>query len=302
MIIWFSEMDLSWSDLTHEALVEIFKRVGFEDLYQSVPLVCTTWRNASLDSACWERVNMEDSFRKREETMMWWQPSFEKKIDYMVKLVVDRSRGRLLELSTRHCSNAALSYLASRCPLIRSISVASSSGVTDLAACQIAKACVQLEQLDVSECQNLTFFSMEEFGVNCKFVTVLKRNRFIGECDPARKNLLPSEYLRTTSTASADGEVYIFSKLMPNLKHLELRYSKLTDQGLALIVDGCPNLEYLDLVGCSNLTKRALDQARGKLKNLKEFKRAPVANHLGNTRYGHWRLYDERFQSGFFQF
>lgn len=109
------EMELSWADLTYEALVEIFKRLDFEDLYLSVPLVCKAWCRASMDSACWERVNMEDCFRKREETSMWWEPSFEKKMDYMVKLVVDRSRGNLRELSTRHCSNAALCYLATRC-------------------------------------------------------------------------------------------------------------------------------------------------------------------------------------------
>lgn len=298
------EMELSWADLTYEALVEIFKRLDFEDLYLSVPLVCKAWCRASMDSACWERVNMEDCFRKREETSMWWEPSFEKKMDYMVKLVVDRSRGNLRELSTRHCSNAALCYLATRCPLIRSISVASSSGITDLSACQIAKACRQLEHLDVSECQNLTYFSMEQIGLNCKYVTALKRNRLIGECDPARKSLLPREYLQTVTPASADGEVLVLAKLMPKLKHLELRYSKLSDQGLASLVDGCTDLEHLDLIGCSNLTWRALDQAGEKLKNLKVFLKsnASVPNHLGNARYGHWQLYDDRFQSGFFQF
>lgn len=297
-------MERSWADLTYEAMVEILKRVGFEDLYVTVPLVCKAWRAASLDRACWERVHMEGCFNMRPETAAWWQPSFEKKMDYMVTLAVKRSCGTLRELSTRHCSNSALSHLASRCSSVRYVSVVSSCGITDLSICHIAKFCPQLEVLDVSECQNLTSYSLEQIGLNCKSLTVLKRNRFIGDYDPGRKSLLPPEYSRTTSPANADAEVHVFSKLMPNLKHLELRYSKLSDQGLLSLVDGCTNLEHLDLIGCLNLTRRALDAAGEKLPNLKVFLKstAPVRNHLDIARYGHWQLYDERFQSGFFQF
>lgn len=298
------EMERSWADLTYEALVEIMKRVGFEELYVAVPLVCKAWKAAALDPACWERVHIEPCFRARCESAAWWQPPFEAKVDYMLKLAVDRSMGSLLELSTRHCSNSALAYLGSRCSSVRLISVASSPGITDPSICQIAKACRHLEHLDVSECQYVTSESLEQIGLNCKSLTVLKRNRFIGDYDPARKSRLPLEYPRTSSTpANADAEVLVFSKLMPNLKHLELRHSKLSDQGLVALVDGCSNLEYLDLTGCSNLTRRALDEATARLPNLKELRKLTTsARNPDTARYGHWQLYDERFQSGFFQF
>lgn len=297
------EMERSWADLTYEALVEIMKRVGFEELYVGVPLVCKAWRAASLDRGCWERVHMEPCFRNRTETIAWWEPAFEAKVDYMLKLAVDRSAGSLLELSTRHCSNSAVSYLASLCPSVRLISVASSRGVTDSSICQLAKACPQLEHLDVSECQNVTITSLEQIGLNCKSLMVLKRNRFIGDYDPARKSRLPPEYSRTSSPANADAEVLVIATLMPNLQHLELRHSKLSDQGLVSLVDGCTNLEYLDLTGCLNLTRRALDEAPARLPNLKELHKSttPVRN-VDVARYGHWQLYDERLQSGFFQF
>ncbi|KAI5083756.1 hypothetical protein GOP47_0003499 [Adiantum capillus-veneris] len=298
-----TEMERSWADLTYEALVEVMKRVDFEQLYVGLPLVCKAWRVASLDPGCWERVHMEPSFRIRSETDAWWQPAFEAKVDYMLKLAVDRSAGSLLELSTRHCSNSALSYLASRCPSARLVSVSSSRGVTDLSICQLAKSCPQLEHLDVSECQNVTVTSLEQVGQNCKSLTVLKRNRFIGNYNPSRKSQLPSEYSRTSSPANADAEAQVICTLMTNLKHLELRHTKLSDQGLFSLLDGCTNLECLDITGCLNLTRRAKEEARARLPNEKlRDDKTPAQRNVNVDRYGHWQLYNERFQSGFFQF
>ncbi|KAH7430036.1 hypothetical protein KP509_09G079900 [Ceratopteris richardii] len=297
------ETERSWADLPHETLVEILKRVGFEELYMAVPLVCKAWRTASLDRACWQRVNMESCFCNRTESSAWWQPVFEGKVDYMLKLSVNRSAGSLLELSTRHCSSSALIYLVSRCPSVRHVSVASSRGVTDLAICQLAKSCPQLEHLDVSECANVGLKSLEQIGLSCKYLRVLKKNRFIGDYDPARKSRLPPEYSRTPSPSHADAEVSVIATYMSNLKHLELRHSKISNQGLLTLVEGCTDLEYLDLVGCLNLTRGTIEEAAAKLPNLKELRRSTAPVRTSDVaRYGHWQLYDERFQSGFFQF
>jgi F-box/leucine-rich repeat protein 2/20 len=106
------EVDRSWADL--EIIVEVLKRVGFQDLYVSVPLVCKAWRRASLDPACWVCVDMSKCFSSRKEVVDWWRPAFEAKMDYMVKLAVDRSYGGLRELSARHCSDSVICYLCSR--------------------------------------------------------------------------------------------------------------------------------------------------------------------------------------------
>ncbi|KAM1731743.1 hypothetical protein ACFX11_017589 [Malus domestica] len=65
---------------------------------------------------------------------------------------------------------------------------------------------------------------------------------------------------------------------MPNLEHLELehlelRFSKVSSKGFALVSIGCPNLEYLDLFGCVNLTGQVIENATSNLKNLKEIKK-----------------------------
>ena len=83
---------------------------------------------------------------------------------------------------------------------------------------------------------------------------------------------------------------------MPNLRHLELRFSKVSVKGLGLISMGCPHLENLDLFGCVNLTGRYIDKATSELKNLKEIKKPNTfipRSVYHSERYGHWRLYDD---------
>ncbi|RZS11215.1 hypothetical protein BHM03_00042529, partial [Ensete ventricosum] len=41
-----------------DCLVNIFRRLGLDDLTVSVPFVCTCWWRASLDPACWEALNL----------------------------------------------------------------------------------------------------------------------------------------------------------------------------------------------------------------------------------------------------
>jgi hypothetical protein len=41
---------------------------------------------------------------------------------------------------------------------------------------------------------------------------------------------------------------------MPELRTLQLFRDKLTNAGLASIIDNCPHLESLDLTGCRNIT------------------------------------------------
>ncbi|KAI3957376.1 hypothetical protein MKW98_003097 [Papaver atlanticum] len=99
--------------------------------------------------------------------------------------------------------------------------------------------------------------------------------------------IVPNEYL---NACLQDGnvEATAIGKFMPNLEHLELRFSKLT---------------YRDLCGCSNFTSRDIENASTNLKNMKrlEIPTCYVPRDVFPTeRYGHWRLYDERFQPSSF--
>jgi len=167
----------------------------------------------------------------------------------------------------------------------------------------VGACCTMLTELDISNCYEVSYKSLEVIGQSCQNLRVLKRNIF-NWIDPSEHvGIVPEDYLRECPQ-DGDREAITISKFMPKLKHLELRFSKLTAVGLNSIPGGCKELEVLDLFGCANLTSRGIDQAAANLKNLETLVKPNIyiprsSFHMG--RYGHWQLYDERFQTNIFQ-
>lgn len=190
-----------------------------------------------------------------------------------------------------------------RCPKLEVLSIKSCPNVTDASMADIAFRCPMIKELDISYCHEISHESLVLIGRNCPDLTILKRNA-MNLLDPSEHaGIVPDEYLKTCPQ-DGNSEAASIGKSMPNLKHLELRFSKVTAKGLALISAGCPNLEYLDLFGCVNLTSRDIDNATSELKNLKDIKKPNfyIPRSVFHTeRYGHWRLYDERFQTDVFR-
>lgn len=122
--------------------------------------------------------------------------------------------------------------------------------------------------------------------------------------DPSQHTgIVPKEYLNAIPQ-DGDSEAAVIGKFMPHLLCLELRFSKLSAKGLVLISEGCLDLEYLDLSGCANVTSREIVNATANLKSLKDIKKPNfyIPRSVFHTeRYGHWRLYDERFQTDVFR-
>lgn len=292
----------SADDIPFEALIDIFSRLDLEERWKSVSFVCKGWFKAFKDPSFWQVVDFENYFARKRETASWWNTEFEEKMDKMVKIAVDYSCGDLRELHVRHCSDEALIYLAQRCANLQRLSIKACPSVTDASACQIALGCHRIEELDISYCHNISCAALEKIGLTCRNLTIVKRN-MLNSLDPSEyRDLVPTEYIRA-APLSGDEEATSFAKFMPNLKHLEMQFSKLSPKGLMVLVNGCLNLEHLDLFGCSNLPSRALDQASENAKNLKlirpNFFVPRSAFHV--ERYGHWQLYDERFQTNAFQ-
>ncbi|EFJ25047.1 hypothetical protein SELMODRAFT_414319 [Selaginella moellendorffii] len=208
-------------ELPREILVHILRRLGFEDRYAAATLVCKAWRDAATDPACWDVANVEECFERRLEVALWSTDEFEERIDAMVKNVVDWSRGGLRELHARHCSNAALVYVASKCPRLQSLSMRDSPNLTDVAGAAIAAACPELRELDLS---------------NTKCISL--------ECFKPCKSLGAA-----------------FANAMPGLEVLEFRNGALSDADLQSILDGCSKIRHLDLRGCQGLSNAAVEAA-----------------------------------------
>jgi len=117
---------------------------------------------------------------------------------------------------------------------LRHIQLASCMRVSDEGWCEAAKKFPQLEEIDISYGFQ-TKISLEVIGQNCPWLKSLVYNGMSyggrSKCD----------------------EAFIIAKTMPGLRHLDIHKNPLTDDGLLAILDGCPLLESLNIVGCYNL-------------------------------------------------
>lgn len=165
---------------------------------------------------------------------------------------------------------------------------------------KLASRCPLLRELDISFCYQISHKSLALIGQHCPNLQILKRNLMTRFNSSQQERFVPREYL-DTCPQDGDTEAAAIGKFIPQLIQLELRFSKLTNKGLALISEGCVNLEHLDLFGCTNVTSRGIANASSNLKQLKTLKKPHFCLEAQTQRYGHWQLYDDRFQMDFFR-
>ncbi|KAL6842221.1 hypothetical protein ACP4OV_027869 [Aristida adscensionis] len=295
-----------WSELTAVCLAEAFSRLALEDLWPGAMACCRSWRDAARSRpGLFAALDLEPGFGDSAgaEAAAWWTPAFQRRVDAMLRSAAALAAGELREVRVRHCSDDALAFAAERSQKLTILSIKTSPSVTDRSMFIVAASCPMLTELDISNCYEVSYKSLEVIGQSCQNLRILKRNIF-NWVDPSEHvGIVPEDYLRECPQ-DGDREAIAISKSMPKLKHLELRFSKLTAVGLNMIPGGCKELEVLDLFGCVNLTSRAIDQAAANLQNLEKLVKPnfyiPRSSfHMG--RYGHWQLYDERFQTNVFQ-
>ena len=194
-------------------------------------------------------------------------------------------------------------WLYFRCPNLEVLSIRSCPNVTDDFISRIDLRFPKLRELDVSYCYEISHDSLALIGRNCPNLKVLKRN-LMNWLDPSQhEGIVPNEYLNACPQ-DGESEAAAIANSMPHLEWLEIRFSKLSVKGLRLICQGCPKLEFLDLSGCANLTSRDIANASSNSACLKDIKKPNfyIPRSVFHTeRYGHWQLYDERFQTDVFR-
>ncbi|XP_077238153.1 SKP1 interacting partner 1 [Tasmannia lanceolata] len=297
-----NEEKREWAELTQVCLVNVFSRLTYSERWKGTMFVCKSWFEASKCPSLFSRFDLEPQFLAVPDSYLWWNSEFENKIDSILRSVACWSDGRLKEIHVRHCSDRSLAFVAERCPNLQVFSIKSCPNVTDMSITKVAFACSMLGELDISYCHEISYKSLEVIGLRCPNLKVLKRN-LLNWLDPSQHiGIVPNVYLNACPQ-DGDREASVIATSMPKLEHLELRFSKMSANGLASVADGCGSLEYLDLFGCANLTSRSMENAAAKMKNLKTLVRPNfyIPRSLFHMeRYGHWRLYDERFQTNAF--
>ncbi|XP_061347495.1 F-box protein SKIP1 [Gastrolobium bilobum] len=297
------ETESEWAELTRECLINILSRVTLEDRWRGSMLVCKSWFSAFKDPSLHSVFNLDPLFDSLPESPWLWSPHFEIKIDSMLRSVVQWTHSSLTQIRIRHCSDRSLALVAERCTNLEVLSIRSCPRVTDDSISRIALGCPKLRELDISYSYEITHESLVLIGRNCPNLKVLKRN-LMNWLDPSQHvGIVPNEYLNACPQ-DGESEAAAIANSMPHLQSLEIRFLKLSAKGLNSICQGCPQLEFLDLSGCANLTSRDIANASSSLAHLKDIKKPNfyIPRSVFHTeRYGHWNLYDERFQTDVFR-
>ncbi|CAH8352863.1 unnamed protein product [Eruca vesicaria subsp. sativa] len=266
-----SRLHPDWTELPPECLLDIFSRLSIGQRRKGPMLVSKTWANLCQEPHLNTILDLETEFLSSEDSKYWWSHEFEKKVDSTIRSVVDKSQGGLIEIRVRHCTDQSISYVAERCPNLEVFGVKYSPRVTVESMRKIASNCTKIKELDISCSYEISCLCMEIVSKNCKNLHILKRNLMP---PPEIVRLRHCTYVDTTSfetLGNVDANTII--KYMSQLKHLELRFSTLTDRALERLCKVCSNLEYLDLFGCRYLTSDGITNSILKLKNLKEIKK-----------------------------
>lgn len=260
----------SWANLNPDALAEVFSHLPFEDRLRTLPLVCNGWRNASKYPTCWTHLDTEDWFDKRTERDYLWEFESEDTMEKLVMKAVDMSCRQLRVLRTRHITDAAVEYIADRCPSLEVLAISNSLYITDKSITKLAAKCTNLRELDLSDCYNISDQALEAVGRHCKSLVWLGRNML-----HKQRDFIPS----TGPVPGGDEEAIAVSKHMVKLKHLEMKRTSLSDLGLAHLARGCGQLQSLNLACCSALSPKALARVSEKCPNIVDFTK-PITPRL----------------------
>ncbi|CAH8383948.1 unnamed protein product [Eruca vesicaria subsp. sativa] len=231
----------NWAELPPELTSSILHRLGAIEIVENAQKVCRTWRRVCKDPSMWRKIVMQNLGE-------FGDTYYEK----LCRYAVDCSQGELVEISLCHfATDSLLSYVADSSSNLRSLKVAKCYEITSEGLMEAVSKLKLLEELEVSYC-SVSGESLKVIGKSCPNLKTLKKN-----CVGYRR---PRDECDDVALAIAES--------MPGLRHLQVFGDRLTDAGLNAILDGCPNLEHLDLRQCFNvnlvgdLEKRCLERIK----------------------------------------
>lgn len=237
-----------WEEMDEDCLVNIFQRLGLEDLTLGVPFVCKSWFRASLDPLCWRVLDLEpldfmpwSNFTKR---FMRQYSLRQFSFTGFMKLLAVRSRGSAVELRFPLVFGASvhdLFYASAECPGLKKVVLPNLLSEDEVYIPELVGKWKELELLEMQS-KPASFLEMvAQISLNCNNFAAL---RMFGSIKP--------------DDASA------IIKLLPKLKHLCFDKSYLPKEQLLMIMDGCKELEILSVRDCigfeadEEIMKRAL--------------------------------------------
>ena len=217
----------------------------------------------------------------------YYNPLSSKKIEGIV-----RTCPNIIHLNFENCvgfSNRALNQLKAY-PNLRYLNLCSSGIMGDKALCGMVGSCRKIEYLNISFCQGITDRSLIKIAGSCQalqefhfacahLITETSISHILNSCPNLRRFSIPASCRRKNR-----GDILVEKRLSiefldfgsciyfvetsicnvihfcPNLQHLNLSFCGITDVTIKEISRSCLYLKYLNLEGCANITKEAIDQ------------------------------------------
>ncbi|KAL0914465.1 hypothetical protein M5K25_014813 [Dendrobium thyrsiflorum] len=245
-----------WENLASDCLVCIFCCVGLEELTIALPFVCKSWYEASLDPRCWKKLDFQGldfRFRRKFERRSDRQYGFMSttfSFPSFMKLCVDRSRGSAVQLSIPDFWSAlSLQNLITAsigCPRLKALSF---SGVLQQDEKHLPELISKWKELEILKIAQKPFSILEIFeqiSINC----------------PNFRGLHLHGLFNTTETRA-------IVRCMPRLKILEISGSVICKENLMEILDGCEELEVLNVSYCAGFDVD--NEILKKASNIKKF-------------------------------
>ncbi|XP_071729242.1 putative F-box/LRR-repeat protein 9 [Rutidosis leptorrhynchoides] len=229
----------NWFDLTSDLKINILHRIGPPEILENAQKVCTDWYNVCKDPSMWKVIDM---YTFTEKVNL---PTCTK----MSKIAVDRSQGQLTEMVIpRIGTDEVLMYVAARARQLKRLTMVCSffdPSIESLA--EALKNFPLLEELimyatDISK----------EFIISAGRYCPLLKTLII---DQGSHGFCNTYCPLNDEIAVAIGENFspYLQQNLHELKHLKLLNNGVSNVGLKALIDGCRQLESLDLSLCSNL-------------------------------------------------
>lgn len=205
-------------------------------------------------------------------------------LEKLCRQAVDRSQGQVIDISLEYFgSDNLLNYIAERSSQLKHLRLVCSYNVSAEGLSAAVKKLPLLEELHLYYI-SITTEAIESIGRSCRALKSFKLNNQI-----CRHPYI--EY---------DEEAIAIAQNMPELHHLQLFGNKMTNEGLEAILNGCPQLESLDLRRCLNV-QLAGDVGKRCSQQIKYLRRPqdPTEDYGLDTEMHDLESFDEDYPSGF---
>ncbi|VDD96652.1 unnamed protein product [Enterobius vermicularis] len=243
--------------LPKELLLRIFSYLDIVSLCRCAQ-TCRFWNLLALDGSNWQRVDLFN-FQKDVKTPV-------------VENLAKRCGKFLKTLSLRGCENvqeSALRLFTQKCPNIEHLSLYKCKRVTDSTCEYLGRNCHKLVWLDLENCTAISDQALESISNGCKYLEALNISWCENIQDRGVQHILKAcRCLSELNLRGCEGVCLAFqitenvfagvSDRCKELHSLNLQGCFIMDNTVADIAAGCPNLEYLCLSSCPQITDRSL--------------------------------------------